>query len=234
MSNPAPFIPPVMSDIVIDLYHGDKLSVDFSVVKAAGIAAVILKATQGSGFVDPTFAPRLADARAAGMLVGAYHFMDGTSPIEQMAHFLSVVGNTNDVLLALDFEAYEASQASVMQAASAINAVKAVTGRFPVLYTNRYMLSAPNPILSQCSLWLAEYGSSPVCPPGWSEWQLWQYTDGQIGSDPKPVTGIGPCDRSRFAGTLNQMIAWWPGAEPAVVVAQNSRHSAGRPSRRAK
>ena len=40
MSNPAPFIPPVMSDVIIDLYHGDKINVDFAVVKAAGIAAV--------------------------------------------------------------------------------------------------------------------------------------------------------------------------------------------------
>lgn len=217
MSNPAPFIPPVMSDLVIDLYHSDKLSVDFSAVKAAGIAAVILKATQGSGFVDPTFAPRIADARAAGMLVGAYHFMDGTSPVEQVAHFLSVVGSTNNVLLALDFEAYEPSQASVTQVASAINAVKAVTGRLPVVYTNRYMITTPNPILSQCPLWLAEYGSNPVCPPGWTEWELWQHTDGQIGSDPKSVPGIGPCDRSRFAGTVAELTAWWPSEQPQVV-----------------
>lgn len=217
MSNPAPFIPPVMSDVIIDLYHGDKINVDFAVVKAGGIAAVILKATQGNGFIDPTFAPRLADARTAEMLVGAYHFMDGTSPVEQVAHFLSVVGNTDDILLALDFEANEASQATVMQVASAINAVKAVTGRFPVLYTNRFMLTTPNPILSQCSLWLAEYGSNPVCPPGWSEWKLWQHTDGQIGSDPKSVPGIGPCDRSRFAGTVAELTAWWPIAQPQVV-----------------
>src|ERR1700739_2829988 len=98
MSNHAPFIPPMMSDAIIDLYHADKVNVDFSAVKAAGIAAVILKATQGTGFVDPTFAPRIADARDAGMLVGAYHFMDGSSPIEQVAHFLSVVGSTSNVL----------------------------------------------------------------------------------------------------------------------------------------
>ena len=217
MSNPAPFIPPVMTDVIIDLYHGDNINVDFAVVKAGGIAAVILKATQGSGFIDPAFASRLADARTAEMLVGAYHFMDGTSPVEQVAHFLSVVGNTDDVLLALDFEANEASQASVTQVASAVNAVKAVTGRFPVLYSNRFMLTTPNPILSQCSLWLAEYGSNPICPPGWSEWKLWQYTDGQLGIDPKPVPGIGPCDRSRFAGTVAELTAWWPMAQLAVA-----------------
>ena len=38
MSNHAPFIPPMMSDAIIDLYHADKVNVDFSAVKAAGIA----------------------------------------------------------------------------------------------------------------------------------------------------------------------------------------------------
>ena len=210
MPDAAPYIPPVMSDVVIDIYHGDKVSVDFSVVKSKGIAAVILKATQGISFVDPAFAGRRADARAAGLLVGAYHFMDAQSPVDQMAHFLSVVGVTDGILLAVDFEAYERSQPTVVQAATAVMTVKSVTGRFPVLYTGRYMLTAPNVMLSQCPLWLAEYGTRPICPPGWSQWQLWQHTDGRVGSAPSPVPGIGPCDRSRFAGTVDQLKAWWP------------------------
>src|SRR5712671_2587490 len=192
MLDTAPYIPPVVSDVVIDLYHGDKVSVDFSMVKSKGIAAVILKATQGIDFVDPAFAQRLANARAAGLLVGAYHFMDANSPVEQMAHFLSVVGATDGILLAVDFEAYERSQPTVIQAATAVMTVKSVTGRFPVLYTGRYMLTAPNAMLSQCP--------------------LWQHTDGLVGSGVVPVAGIGPCDRSRFAGTIDQLKAWWPAA----------------------
>src|ERR1700758_3489830 len=127
MPHAAPYIPPVMSDVVIDIYHGDKVSVDFSVVKSKGIAAVILKATQGIGFVDPAFAQRLADARAAGLLIGAYHFMDAASPVDQMAHFLSVVGADDGVLLVVDFEAYERSQPTVTQAATAVMTVKSVS-----------------------------------------------------------------------------------------------------------
>jgi lysozyme len=209
MTDPAPYLPPIMSDVVVDLFHGNKVSVDFSVVRSDGIAAVILKATQGTGFVDPTFVPRLADARAAGLLVGAYHYLDAKSPVDQIGHFLSIVGNTDGILLALDFEPNEPSQASAMQAASAAMAVRTVTGRYPVLYTGRYLLTAPNALLSRCPLWLAEYGSRPICPPGWSQWKLWQHTDGVLGSAPVPVPGIGPCDRSRFAGTLDQLRAWW-------------------------
>ena len=72
MPDLAPYLPPVMSDVVIDLYHGDKVNIDFSSVKSTGIDAVILKATQGVSFADPAFAPRVANARAAGLLVATF------------------------------------------------------------------------------------------------------------------------------------------------------------------
>jgi lysozyme len=50
---------------------------------------VILKATQGTGFVDPTFLERAAEARSASLLVSAYHFLDASSPAQQAAHFRS-------------------------------------------------------------------------------------------------------------------------------------------------
>jgi hypothetical protein len=38
---------------------------------------------------------------------------------------------------------------------------------------------------------------------------LWQHTDGTVGSDVKPVVGIVRCDRSRFAGTVDDLRTWW-------------------------
>ena len=210
MSNPAPYLPPVMSDVVFDISHYENVSQDFVTTAQAGIAAVILKATQGTGFVDPTFLPRVAEARAAGLLVGAYHFLDSSSPAEQVAHFLTVAVSEGMVnWLALDWEPYPASQASTIQAATAAASVQAATGKWPILYTIRSMLPAPNKTLSNCPLWLAEYGTRPICPPGFTAWRLWQHTDGQVGSAVVPVPGIGPCDRSKFAGTVDQLSAWW-------------------------
>jgi lysozyme len=56
---------------------------------------------------------------------------------------------------------------------------------------------------------LPAYGSRPACPPGWSKWALWQHTDGNVGPDAVPVAGIGRCDRSRFAGTIADLVTWW-------------------------
>ena len=199
-----------MSDVVFDISHYENVSQEFVIAAEAGIVAVILKATQGTGFVDPPFLERAAEARSAGLLVGAYHFLDGSNPAEQVAHFLTVAVSEGMVnWLAIDWEPYPASQASVVQAATAAASVRAAIGKWPVLYTIRGMLSAPNNTLSNCPLWLAEYGTRPICPPGFTAWQLWQHTDGQVGSAVAPVPGVGPCDRSKFAGTVDQLRAWW-------------------------
>jgi len=212
----APYLPPVMSDIVIDISHHKNISPDFaetaSQPDANGntVAAVMLKATQGTGFIDPTFLDRAAEAKDAGLLVGAYHFLDSSDPAAQAAHFLTVALSEAGVRwLALDWEPYPPSQASVMQAATAAASIQAATGAWPVIYMIRSMLLAPNKTLSNCPLWLAEYGTRPILPPGFSRWLLWQHTDGQVGPAATPVPGIGPCDRSRFAGSPSDLAAWW-------------------------
>jgi lysozyme len=211
-----PYLPPATCDVVCDISHYENVSQDFLQTahnpdaKGNTIAAVILKATEGTGFIDPTFLTRAAEAKAAGLLVGAYHFLDGSSPAAQVAHFLTVAQSEGGVgWLALDWEANPSSQASVMQAATAAASIQAATGKWPALYMDRYMLSAASLTLSNCPLWLAEYGTRPICPPGFAQWTLWQHTDGQVGSAVVPVPGVGPCDRSKFAGTVEQLRQWW-------------------------
>lgn len=212
---PQAYMPPTTSDVVIDLSHW-QAPVDFVQAKSAGIAAVILKATQGANWIDATFAPRFAAATAAGLLVGGYHFLDDSEPALQVENFLLVAGGCP--VLALDAEPNEiGGTVTVAQTAEAAARLNMATGRTPLIYISRYGpdergTGFPNSVLSRCSLWLPAYNSWPVCPLGWSQWVLWQHTDGSIGSDVVPVPGIGRCDRSRFAGTVADLAAWWNGS----------------------
>ena len=114
----APYWPPVTSDVVVDLSHW-QAPIDFVKAKAAGIVAVILKATQGSQWIDATFSERSADATAAGLLVGAYHFLDNSAPERQMENFLSMAEGCP--VLALDAEQNEiGGTVTVPQAAEAV------------------------------------------------------------------------------------------------------------------
>jgi lysozyme len=209
-----PYLPSDMSDGVIDLSHWQG-PVDFAQAKSAGIAAVILKATQGTKWIDATFAQRYAAASAAGLLVGAYHFLDDSDPATQVENFLSV--SEGCPVLALDVERNEiGGSVTVAQAAEAAARLAMATGRTPLVYINRFGpdqlgTGFPNGVLSRCPLWLPAYNSRPICPVGWSKWVLWQYTDGAAGSSALPVPGIGRCDRSRFAGTVAELAGWWNG-----------------------
>jgi lysozyme len=208
----APYIPPVTSDVVVDLSHWQG-SVDFVRARSAGVAAMILKATQGARWIDVTFAERFVAANAAGLLVGAYHFLDGSAPELQVENFLSVAAGCT--VLALDAEPNGIGDTvTVEQTAEAAARLQMATGRLPLVYIGRYGpdgrgTGLPNRVLSRCPLWLPAYNSRPVCPPGWSKWALWQHTDGSVGSDVGPVAGIGRCDRSRFAGAVAELASWW-------------------------
>ena len=212
------YFPPTYTDCILDLSHNNSIPDPLAAFATAAhdaddpITLIIHKATQGGGMVDVTYAPRHAAAKSAGLLWGAYHFCDGSDTVAQADHFLSVVGDPTGVLLALDVER-NASQATLGDAVFIASRIAHRIGRWPVIYTGRYGplgngSGLPNAILGRCPLWLPEYGNNPVCPDGWTEWAMWQHTDGHMGVDIADAPGIGPCDRSYFAGTADELKQW--------------------------
>jgi lysozyme len=153
-------------------------------------------------------------AQAAGLLWGAYHFATGGDGVTQAQHFLDTVGTFQNTLLVLDLEPNPSGPSMSLQDARAfVTHVNQVTGRFPGLYSGSYIKellgSGKDPVLAQCWLWLAEYGSTAVVPANWSTWTMWQYTDGAVGPQPHAVAGIGNCDRDKFNGTEDQLRTLW-------------------------
>ena len=197
-----------MVNAVIDLYHKDSVE-SWDAVKAAGVHAVIHKATQGTDGVDEKYAKRKAAAAEHGLLWGSYHFGDASDPIEQAKHFLSVVNPGPTDLLVLDLEENflkPSNSMSIGKAEQFVNFVQKETGRFPGLYAGddlRSMLNGKqNQTLAKCWLWLADWRDKPRLIPGWSEWTLWQYTDGGNGPQPRSCAGVSSCNRTQFNGDL--------------------------------
>jgi lysozyme len=198
---------------VIDTSHWDR-TIDFQSVATDGVVGVIQKATQGELDIDPTYLGNHIKATNAGLLWGAYHFGTGDEGVRQAQHFLTVVGNSENVLLALDLEQNPVGPSMDLEQARAfVTHVQAQTGRFPGLYGGSYLKSllgaGSDPVLAQCWLWIAQYGPTPVIPPNWPTWTLWQYTDGAYGPEPHGVDGVGRCDRSFFNGPEAQLRKLW-------------------------
>jgi lysozyme len=212
------------SNVVVDLSHHNG-AVDLQKAKAAGIAGVIHKATQGLTYVDPMFAANRQKASDAGLLFGAYHFGTGDDGGAQADFFLQTVQPAAGDLLVLDFEENlpHGPTMTLDQARDFVARVQAVTGRWPGLYGGHYLKESlgaqDDPVLSSCWLWLSQYGPYAVIPSAWDSWTMWQYTDGSVGPEPHPVDGIGVCDRNTYNGTLAELMDFWgvpkAGAETA-------------------
>jgi lysozyme len=63
-------------------------------MKRQGIVGVIHEATYPPFVRDPKYLDRQMGALQAGLLWGAYHYGNGSDPIRQADHFLSVVSSS--------------------------------------------------------------------------------------------------------------------------------------------
>src|SRR5207247_8988749 len=99
---------------VVNLSHYDLMRPDFVTMKNEGIVGINHEAPYPSFRRDAQYVFRQQTATRAGLLWGAYHYANGTDPVRQADHFLSVVSGAWSqadpvsrpvgVLLVLDFE----------------------------------------------------------------------------------------------------------------------------------
>lgn len=204
-----------MIDTIIDVNHANSLNLDK--LEEAGIVAIIHKVSEGATFKDPKYKLRKKQARDRGFLWGAYHFSSGGDPIAQVKNFLAVEdGSDPDVLMALDWEdSTSGPNMTLAQAQQFVTEIQKRTGRFPVVYGGsliRENVTKPNKILKNCPLWYVRYKDTPAGIPThtWPAFTLWQYTDGQLGPQPRLTPGSSGADRNRFDGTVKQLKAAWP------------------------
>lgn len=196
---------------VLDLSHHNQVN-SFEMLVDYGVRGVILKATQGVSYVDPTYAQRKAAAAKAGLLVGAYHFATADDTAKQLDHFLSVAELGARDCGALDYEpnlvnGAPAGDMSLADARDWLENYEVVMGRKAKFYSGsliKQTLTGPDAFLNSHDLWLAQYGPTPHLPVGWSRYWLWQY------SEKLPVPGVtGNVDANSFDGTDQELAASW-------------------------
>lgn len=206
-----------MSLAAIDIanYQGTP---NMTAVRGAGIALVFIKATQGTGYVNPTFAVNRANATAAGLVRGFYHFAGGEDPTSEANHFCDTVGSlAAGDLVALDWEIANPNPVTWCQVF--LTVVKNRLGVQPGIYLNKSTESGLNwgPVVALGTwLWLADYDFAPAVVPNTVHWPvlaLKQYSD--RGSVPGVAGGVD-CDT--FEGDLGALARYGypvPGPAPA-------------------
>jgi GH25 family lysozyme M1 (1,4-beta-N-acetylmuramidase) len=82
-------------------------NMDWKILANNGVAGVIIRASAGSYRQDPMFLQHVKSADSAGMIIGAYHWLDpNNDDVAQAQNFLNAVKNQPIRFLALDMEQY--------------------------------------------------------------------------------------------------------------------------------
>ena len=176
-------------------------SVPMKALVATGRTFVYVKATQGLSSRDPAFASRTAQANAAGLLTGAYHFFDyQRNGVAQADFFVDTVlasgGFLGHLPPAVDVEcSLPLGRADTAYASGQLRAfvgeVYQRTGRMTLVYTSASMWSrvvANDRSFSAYPLWVACWKcASPTLPRGWTTWRFWQIGIRHIAGVPQPI-----------------------------------------------
>jgi GH25 family lysozyme M1 (1,4-beta-N-acetylmuramidase) len=197
----------------IDVSHHNG-AIDFANVLKAKQRFVFIKATQDTSFVDEDFTSNVARARAAGMLVGAYHFfdysLDGTAQADHFVDRLEAAGGILDALPpVVDVECWQPSGPSTHVVTEArlrdfVIRVYERTGRLPIVYTSSFMWSevtGGSDAFADLPLWAACWGceSPPTLAAPWEEWLFWQTGIGRI-------KDVGRLDANVFNGSEEDLL----------------------------
>jgi len=203
----------------VSTYQGD---FNWATHKVAFGAARI---SDGTGTVDGTFTANWSGMRTNGVLRSAYQFFEpGEDEVAQADLVITKVGKlgAGDLPVMLDLEVTGGQTPATIQrkAQHWLDLVEAGTGKTPFVYSYASFLQTNlGSGFGKYPLWIAGYGEScPSVPSGWTNWVIWQYSDGS-----------GALDHDVFNGTLATLTSKYGGAPvPPEVDGGKTESDAGK------
>jgi lysozyme len=200
---------PTTFGVDVSRYQGD---INWSMVAGAGVKFAWIQVSRSLTDIDLKFAYNWQQARANGILRGAYQrFRPGMNVMGQAKLFVDKLGpvfEPGDLPPMLDVE--DADGLSGSQIAAAVTQwmeyVEPRIGLRPIIYTGFYFWrdSVGGPDFTQHPLWVPNYSATcPLVPAHWTRWTFHQY------SSTVTMAGItaNTVDVNRFNGTLAELEA---------------------------
>ena len=219
----------------VDVFSGSS----DSIIRDPHAQAVIVKATQGTGYVNPLCNHQWDLAGSLGKLRGLYHYASGGNPVAEAQYFINNIKNyVGQGVLILDWESYQnSSWGNTNWARQFVNEVHRLTGVWPLIYVQESALWQVANCASNCGVWVAKYASMT-----WNSWAVpnmsvsagafgaltgWQFTGGDMdrsiwyldaagwnrlaapNSEAKAVTKDGSLDSIRFDGDQIVFSGWY-------------------------
>ena len=188
---------------------------------------VIIKATQGTGYVNPDCDRAYQQAKRAGKLRGTYHYVGGGNAVAEADYYVNnIKGYLRDGLLAIDWEAEQNSAwGNEAYLEQLVRRVIERTSIKPLIYSmaSRYAQVAAVAKKLDCGLWVAEYAD--MNPTGY---QAHPWREGAYACAIRQYASTGRLNG--WGGNLDLNIAYmtrdqWakyanPGGKPAAAPAK--------------
>ena len=177
-----------MALYTVDVYSGSS----DSIIRDSHADGVIVKATQGTSYVNPRCNHQWDLAGQLGKLRGLYHYAGGGNPEAEAQYFINNIKNyVGKAVLILDWESYQnASWGNTSWARRFVDEVHRLTNVWPLIYVQESALWQVANCASKCGVWVAKYASM-----NWNSWTLpdmsvssgafacltgWQFTGGDM------------------------------------------------------
>lgn len=123
---------------------------------------VIVKSTQGTGYINPDYTRAINQAENNGKLIGVYHYIDGTGSAKAEAqHFVNVVKDKiGKAILCLDWESEQNKAWGNLEYLDAmVKEVYNITGVRPLIYASLSVFPWDIAKNNNCGTWVAQYAN---------------------------------------------------------------------------
>ncbi|MCR5777246.1 MAG: Lyzozyme M1 (1,4-beta-N-acetylmuramidase) [Lachnospiraceae bacterium] len=150
----------------IDISHYQK---NINLAQVKGLDFVIIKATQGTGFIDPSLKDQISQAVKLGIPFGLYHYASQGGAEKEAQHFIDTIkGYIGKAILVLDWESGSNKNFNNPGYARAfLDYVKEKTGVTPFIYMSKSVCRQFKwgDTAAKYPLWVAQYKNKK--PTGW-------------------------------------------------------------------
>lgn len=174
---------------MVDVYSGSPRSF----ATQSGTDITMVKATQGTYYVNPYCDTDYQAAKKAGKMLGVYHYAGGGDPAVEANFFYKNTKNyVGEAVPALDWEAYQNPKYGKDSnwCRKFVDKYHELTGVWPLIYTGQAAIPEVANCAKDCGLWLAWYAtmnwSSWTLPnvsfnvSPWPTYTIWQFTGGDM------------------------------------------------------
>lgn len=194
---------------------------------------VIMKATEGTGYVSPDCDRQYQQAKAAGRKLGVYHYANGGNALSEAEFFLkNVKGYVGEAILVLDWESQNNptfnSGADKSWVKTWCDYIYAKTGVKPLVYLSASYRSLVSGI-GDYGLWIAQYANNNTTGYQDTPWNEGAYACAirQYSSHGRLSGYNGNLDLNKFYGDA---AAWDKYANPSGSVSAPSTPETSTPS----